>query len=77
MVSREVITKPAKIPRPPSEGTGLMCIFLSSGISYNIFLSATVIITGIARNVITKDSVTDNIISSIRVVLIQLNYYVT
>jgi hypothetical protein len=34
--------------------------FLSSGISNNFFLSATVIITGIAKKVIVKEMATDS-----------------
>ena len=52
--------KPAKIPNPAKEGMGVWCTFLSSGISNNFFLSATVIITGIAKKVIVKEMATDS-----------------
>jgi hypothetical protein len=66
MLNKQAKIKPAKMPKPPKEGIGIECTFLSSGTSYNFFRSATVITTGIARKVTVKDIVIQSITSNMR-----------
>jgi hypothetical protein len=65
IITRQLNIKPAKMPRPPSEGIGALWIFLASGTSYSFLPSATKIITGIARKVMVKAIATDSNISNI------------
>jgi hypothetical protein len=66
MVMRQEMINPANIPSPPREGTGDACIFLAFGRSYSFFISDTLIITGIAVNVITKANIVASKMISIR-----------
>ena len=54
MMISEEIKKPIKIPIPPSEAMGLVCILRASGRSNSFFSSATLMIGGMARKVMKK-----------------------
>src|SRR5688572_19744338 len=69
MAIKQASMNPAKIPKPPKEGIGLRCIFLSSGISNNFFCSAMVMIAGIARKVIANEIAIENNTSNISQIL--------
>ena len=51
-----------KIATPPNDAIGRVCTFLSSGISYNLFLSAISITIGIAKNATIKEIIAEVII---------------